>query len=123
MRPVNTPKNLGLLYGVINQPNNYIEREQEIEYIKECLLKDSLHPTIVTSTGKATSVQGMGGIGKSVIAAAVCHDCDIRRSFEDGIYWLTIGQNPDIQKALYYITKDDSINIRDKYEEARDKTK
>jgi WD40 repeat protein len=117
----NSRHHIAALYGVINKPNNYIPREQEVELIKEAVLQDSRTPTVVTSAGKATAVQGMGGIGKSVIAAAICQDCDIRRSFEDGIYWLTFGQNPDLQKALQYLTKDESINTRDKYTEARDK--
>ncbi len=56
-----------------------------------------------------------------MIAAAVCYDCEIRRSFRDGIYWITIGQNPNIDKILQHITGDNSISFRDKQEEAKDK--
>ena len=48
-------------------------------------------------------VQGMGGIGKTVLAAALAHDSEVRQAFPDGIYWLTIGQKPnllDLQNQL-----------------------
>ena len=38
----------------------------------------------------------MGGIGKTVLAAALAHDWEVRQAFPDGIYWLTIGQKPDV---------------------------
>jgi NB-ARC domain/APAF-1 helical domain len=41
-------------------------------------------------------VQGMGGIGKTVLAAALAHDSEMRQAFSDGIYWLTIGQKPNL---------------------------
>ena len=48
-------------------------------------------------------VQGMGGIGKTVLAAALAHDSEVRQAFPDGIYWLTVGQKPnllDLQNQL-----------------------
>jgi hypothetical protein len=59
----NALNRIGTLHGVLNKPKNYIERVSEIEEIKASLLRDSQYPTVVTSTGKATAVQGMGGIG------------------------------------------------------------
>ena len=41
-------------------------------------------------------VQGMGGIGKTVLAAALAQDSEVRQAFPDGIYWLTIGQKPNV---------------------------
>jgi hypothetical protein len=48
-------------------------------------------------------IQGMGRIGKSVLAAAVARDLEVRQAFSDGIYWLTLGQKPnllDLQNRL-----------------------
>jgi hypothetical protein len=45
----------------------------------------------------------MGGIGKTVLAAALAHDSGARQAFPDGIYWLTVGQTPnllDLQNKL-----------------------
>ena len=41
-------------------------------------------------------MQGMGGIGKTVLAAAIVQDEDIRRAFPDGVFWLTFGQQPKL---------------------------
>lgn len=38
----------------------------------------------------------MGGVGKTVLAAAVIQDEQIRARFRDGIVWLTLGQTPDV---------------------------
>ena len=36
----------------------------------------------------------MGGLGKTVLAIALARDHDIRRAFPDGIFWVTLGQEP-----------------------------
>ena len=41
-------------------------------------------------------LQGVGGIGKSVLAAALARDREVCQAFPDGIYWLTIGQAPKL---------------------------
>jgi WD40 repeat protein len=42
----------------------------------------------------------MGGVGKSVMAAAFARATETRRAFTDGVIWLTIGQNPDPSSNL-----------------------
>ena len=46
------------------------------------------------------SLVGVGGVGKTVLAAAACHDARIVDEFYDGIMWTTLGQIPDLQSAL-----------------------
>ncbi|MGI8504557.1 MAG: NB-ARC domain-containing protein, partial [Hassallia sp.] len=41
-------------------------------------------------------VQGMGGIGKTVLATALARDEEVRRAFPDGVIWITFGQTPQI---------------------------
>jgi hypothetical protein len=36
----------------------------------------------------------MGGIGKTVLAQALCHDPAVQDAYPDGVIWATIGQNP-----------------------------
>src|SRR4051794_1974153 len=43
----------------------------------------------------------MGGVGKTVIAATFARDQDVRRAFPDGVFWLTLGQEPDIMRLLW----------------------
>ena len=45
----------------------------------------------------------MGGTGKSVLAAALARDSEVRQAFPEGIYWLIFGQKPnllELQKKL-----------------------
>jgi hypothetical protein len=39
-----------------------------------------------------TALRGMGGIGKSVLAAALCRDEIVHAAFPDGVVWVTIGR-------------------------------
>ncbi len=42
-----------------------------------------------------TALAGMGGIGKTVLATALCRDLAVQRAFPDGIAWITIGREWD----------------------------
>ena len=42
----------------------------------------------------------MGGVGKTVLAAMVAKDYTVRRTFLDGIIWLTLGQHPHLLSLL-----------------------
>jgi NB-ARC domain len=39
-----------------------------------------------------TAVEGMGGIGKSVLAQALCHDEVVQQAFPDGVIWVPAGR-------------------------------
>jgi WD40 repeat protein len=39
-----------------------------------------------------TAIEGLGGIGKTVVANEICHDARVRSSFPDGILWFPIGR-------------------------------
>jgi len=112
---------LGKLYSVPNKPANFIPRNDEVEKIKDIIMGDSFKPGVITSVGKSTAVQGMGGIGKSVLTSAVCHDCDVMRSFSDGVYWIKIGQQPELTKAVQLLTGNEKINLRDNFEEEKNR--
>ena len=48
----------------------------------------------------------MGGIGKSVLTAAVVRDDEVRSAFPAGIFWISLGQTPDVltrQADLYWL--------------------
>ena len=93
---------MGKLYGVPELPPHYFPRETDLAGLKQKLLASG--PNVgVTGQSSAVGVQGMGGIGKTVLATALAHDSEIRQVFSDGIYWLTIGQKPsllDLQNQL-----------------------
>jgi hypothetical protein len=76
-------------------PPHYWPREADLARLKQKLLSGDASVAI-TGQGQALGVQGMGGIGKTVLAAALAHDSEVRHAFPEGIYWLTIGQNPNL---------------------------
>ncbi|MBN1618235.1 TIR domain-containing protein [Candidatus Dojkabacteria bacterium] len=73
-------------------PPHYLPRNDEIDQLKLKLLTDSKEAIVVTSVNQTTSLLGMGGVGKSVLASAFARDCEVRRYFHDGISWLVFGQ-------------------------------
>ena len=96
------PPNLARLHGAPELPPHYLPREADLAGLKQKLLSGDASVAI-TGQGQALGVQGMGGIGKTVLATALAHDLEVRQAFPDGVYWLTIGQKPnllDLQNQL-----------------------
>ena len=69
-------------------PRHYIFRSEEIERLRITLLAEDSDRRVAI-----TALQGMGGIGKSVLAAALCHDKLIEAAFPDGVLWVTFGRD------------------------------
>ena len=82
---------LGQLIGVPSLPPNYLPRKDDLNVIKELMLTDTIKPVVITSAKQVTALQGMGGIGKSVLASAFARTTEARKDFYDGIFWITIG--------------------------------
>ena len=83
-------------------PPHYLPRAADFAGLKQKLLASGANVGI-TGQSSAVGVQGMGGIGKTVLAAALAHDSELRQAFPDGMYWLTVGQKPnllDLQNKL-----------------------
>jgi len=104
-------------------PPNYIIREEELSYIKRLILSSEVNKTAITGVSKQVGIQGMGGIGKSVLAAAIVLDPEIRQNFPDGIVWISIGREDKShdnseqfhlcskQSLLYQALSDDRIRF------------
>lgn len=98
--PLSPSDTLGPMYGVPAQRPHFVPRE-ELRSLKNALLRSDQGAVGVIGArygqGNAPlGVQGMGGIGKTVLAIALVNDDEVRRAFPDGIYWLTLGQEPDL---------------------------
>jgi hypothetical protein len=77
-------------------PETFVERPNEFGRLKDLLLNaDRKQPVAIT-----TALSGAGGFGKTTLAAALCHDDDIIQNFDDGILWVTLGQNPNVLGGL-----------------------
>ena len=70
---------LAALLGVDILPPHYLPRPEEIDRLKDTVVIDLSQPTVITSAKQTTAFQGMGGVGKSVMAAAFARACDAPR--------------------------------------------
>ena len=95
---------LGKLHGVPNPPPNYQPREDDLAQAKAALLEGQTRTLGITASTARIGVHGMGGLGKTVLTAALVQEEAIRQAFPDGIYWITLGQEPatlSLQSTLY----------------------
>jgi len=81
-------------------PPHFLPRRDELILLGNAVLADVQRPETVTSAKQKTVIVGMGGMGKSVLAAAFARSTETRRAFTDGVAWISIGQNPDILSNL-----------------------
>ena len=80
----NTP---GLFYqSPPSCPTNYIPRVEIVQNISSAVLNSDITPTI----GTTVTIRGIGGIGKSSIAKALCHEPLVIEHFTDGFLWISL---------------------------------
>jgi WD40 repeat protein len=85
----------GQLFGVPELPPGYLARE-ELAAVIDAVIAVEGGAVGLTGEVSAIGLHGQGGIGKSVLAAAVARDKGIRRRFPDGLYWVTVGEKADV---------------------------
>ncbi len=83
----------GELHGVPSLPIGFVARD-ELEGLRDALLRG--FDGAIGVTGKRLGLHGQGGIGKTVLAAALARDDSVRRHFPDGVFWVTVGERPDL---------------------------
>ncbi len=84
---------VGELDGVPPLPAGFVVRE-EIDRLRKVLITSPLGAAGITS--QPLGLRGEGGIGKTVLASALAHDEQIRRHFPDRVWWVTVGEHPDL---------------------------
>jgi hypothetical protein len=93
----------GKLVAVPELPPHYIDQPGRVAALRDILLADLQKPVVVSGAAARVGLQGMAGIGKSVLASALAHRPEVRRAFPDGVYWAALGQEPnvvDLQRQL-----------------------
>lgn len=86
----------GQLHGVPLLPAAFVTRD-ELARLRDLVLGAGGGAAGVT--GKALGMSGQGGIGKTVLAAALARDDVARRHFPDGIFWVSLGEAADLAAA------------------------
>jgi WD40 repeat protein len=104
----------GPLHWVPELPPHFIAPRSEADEIGTALVSPDATRVGVISARRA-GLHGQGGIGKTVLASAVVRGDSVREAFTDGIFWLTLGQQPDLlalQKALLRVLSDTHLEIQ-----------
>ncbi|MEM9771556.1 MAG: NB-ARC domain-containing protein [Cyanobacteria bacterium P01_D01_bin.73] len=78
-------------------PEHFVPRPEFTDQIRDRLLSDEVSRR---GTLAISSIHGLGGVGKSVLAAALTYTDEVRDRFPDGILWATLGQQPDLLPLL-----------------------
>jgi hypothetical protein len=104
--PSHTPSHLAKLPGEVPVlPTTFKSRPHAHEQLVAALLDSGgSRSTAVTAPKSRVSSQGMGGVGKTMLTAAVVRDERVRGAFES-IAWIGMSQQPDLlqlQRILYY---------------------
>lgn len=85
----------GRPYNIRARPSGWIHRPAVTKAVVDALVGSS------GVSGTHTLVQGAGGSGKTSLAIDVCHQPDTVNAFPDGLLWVTLGEKPDLEKALH----------------------
>ena len=98
-------------------PTSFQSRPHAHEQLVAALLNSGgSHSTAVTAPKSRVSSQGMGGVGKTMLTAAVVRDERVRSAFEC-IAWIGMSQQPDLlqlQRTLYYQLHPDNESMPSK---------
>jgi hypothetical protein len=71
-------------------PSDFVPRPDVFEPLVRALV-DEQHGAV----GISAALRGAGGYGKTTIARAIIHDVRVRGAFDDGILWITLGEQPE----------------------------
>ena len=82
------------LHQAPRPPTDFVGREEVISKLTEDL-------TASTAGRKTLALKGLGGVGKTTVARALCWEERIVTAFPDGILWTTLGESPDALANLH----------------------
>jgi len=68
-------------------PRNFVERPEELEGLRRAVIAPPDRRGVAL-----TALEGMGGVGKTLLAQALCRDQAVQQAYPDGIVWVTVGR-------------------------------
>jgi WD40 repeat protein len=71
-------------------PDYFVPRPREFDQLRAKLLNEKRDEPIAITA----ALRGAGGYGKTTMAQALCHNEAIQEAFDDGILWVTLGEQP-----------------------------
>lgn len=75
---------------MLDQLVDFVPRPEEYQQLLTNLLnREDNSPVAITA-----ALRGAGGYGKTTLAKALCYDKAVQDAFDDGILWVTLGENP-----------------------------
>jgi WD40 repeat protein len=101
-----TGQALGELHGAPPLPDPFVPRPEMIADLTRALL-DGTHQRlgIGAQQTQVAGVHGAGGLGKTVLATALVRSNEVRRAFSQGLYWLTLGEQPDLLQLQHALAQ------------------
>jgi len=87
---------LGKLIAVPSLPAHYLSRTASLTALRDALRADLDRTVVISGAAAKVGMHGMGGIGKSFLAALLAHDRKVREAFPNGIVWVGLGPMPDV---------------------------
>jgi WD40 repeat protein len=72
-------------------PANFVKRPEALAALRQALITDGSGRHLAL-----TALRGMGGLGKTVLAQALCHDEIVQQAFPDGVIWVTVGKESTV---------------------------
>jgi tetratricopeptide (TPR) repeat protein len=100
-RIMSTPvKELGNVESVPLPPPYFQPRLAELSGLAQAVFVERREPRVLSPRERTVVLHGMGGVGKSVLAASFARSTETRRTFHDGVVWLSLGPAPDLERQF-----------------------
>jgi len=91
---------LGKTYGVPALPLHFQPRPQQFSRLTHFILRDQYKPVVSVGLQLITLLCGMGGSGKSVLASSFVCSSQVRRVFDNGIFWYDMRRVQNVNGLL-----------------------
>ena len=85
---------LGAVDTVPKLPPHFLPRPEDLQELKGRLLAPATQTVVMTGQPRQVGLQGMGGIGKTVLAAGGGAGCGGAATVSAWVVWLTVGIQP-----------------------------